>query len=113
MDCLFCKIARGEIPVEKLYEDDKIVAFKDINPCAPVHVIIIPINHITSAMELDDENIKIVGHIFKIIKKLAMDFHISESGFRVVNNCGEDGGQSVKHLHFHLIGGRSLNWPPG
>ena len=113
MDCLFCKIAKGLIPVEKLYEDNEIVAFKDINPSAPVHIIIIPIKHITSAMDLGSEDFTTVGHIFQAIKKLAVDFGVSESGFRVINNCGEDGGQSVNHLHFHLIGGRSMGWPPG
>jgi histidine triad (HIT) family protein len=113
MDCLFCKIAKGLIPVEKLYEDDKIVAFRDINPAAPVHILIIPIKHIAGAMDLGNEEVDILGPIFTTIKKLAVDFGISESGFRVVNNCGEDGGQTVKHLHFHLLGGRSMEWPPG
>lgn len=113
MDCLFCKIANGEIPVKKIYEDDKMLAFEDINPVAPVHVLIIPKSHITSAMEIDDDNSEVVGHIFRVAKKLAIQFGISEGGFRIVNNCGEDGGQSVKHLHFHLIGGRTMNWPPG
>lgn len=113
MDCLFCKIAKGEIPVDKVYEDDYAVAFKDISPVAPVHILVIPKEHIISIMELDNRNSDTLKHIFTIIKKLAVDFNISEDGFRVVTNCGEDGGQSIKHLHFHIIGGRKLEWPPG
>lgn len=113
MDCLFCKIASAEIPVEKIYEDDLVIAFNDINPEAPVHVLIIPKKHTTSIMELTNEDFNTIGHIFKVIQELALKLNISEAGFRVITNCGEDGGQSVGHLHFHLIGGRSMNWPPG
>ncbi|MBE6062773.1 MAG: histidine triad nucleotide-binding protein [Clostridium butyricum] len=112
-ECIFCKIIKGEIPSNKIYEDDKVYAFKDINPEAPVHFLVIPKEHIESANALNENNIEIVSHIFKVINKLAIEQNISQTGYRVVNNCGEDGGQTVKHLHFHVLGGRSLQWPPG
>ncbi len=113
MDCLFCKIAAGEIPSDKVYEDEFVYAFNDISPAAPCHVLIIPKEHIASANDITDENAGVISEIFKIAKKIAIEKGIAEKGYRIVNNCGEDGGQSVKHLHFHLIGGRSLAWPPG
>ncbi len=113
MDCLFCKIIKGEIPSAKVYEDDKVYAFRDIEPQAPVHILIIPKAHIASANELTEENASIVGHIFAVAAKIAKEEGIDEGGYRIVNNCGEDGGQTVKHLHFHMLGGRSLAWPPG
>ena len=112
-DCLFCKIAKGEIPSKKVYEDDKVYAFYDINPEAPTHFLVIPKEHIESANDLNDNNIDIVSHIFKVINKLVLEFKIADTGYRIVNNCGENGGQSVKHLHFHVLGGRCLQWPPG
>ena len=112
-DCIFCKIASGEIPTDYIYEDDKVVAFKDINPAAPVHILIIPREHIASALELNDSNADIVAHAFKVAGKLARDMGFAENGFRVVNNCGKDGGQTVGHLHFHVLAGRNLGWPPG
>ena len=113
MDCLFCKIVAGDIPSAKVYEDDKVYAFRDIEPQAPVHILIIPKEHIASANELTEENVSIVGHIFAVAAKIAKEEGIAEGGYRIVNNCGEDGGQTVKHLHFHMLGGRSLAWPPG
>ena len=113
VDCIFCKIINGEIPSKKIYEDDKVYAFYDITPEAPVHFLVIPKEHIESANDLNDNNIDIVSHIFKVINKLVVELNISANGYRVVNNCGEDGGQSVKHIHFHVLGGRSLQWPPG
>ncbi len=112
-DCLFCKIIAGEIPSAKVYEDDMVYAFRDISPEAPVHVLIVPKVHITSANDLNDENAAVVGHIFAVAAKIAKAEGIADSGYRIVNNCGEDGGQTVKHLHFHMLGGRSLSWPPG
>lgn len=112
-DCIFCKIIKGEIPNTKIYEDDKIISFKDIEPAAPVHVLIIPKKHIESLNEVDDEAAEIIAHIFKTVPKLVRELGISEDGYRIVSNCGKDGGQSVEHVHFHLLGGRSLNWPPG
>lgn len=113
MDCLFCKIIAGDIPSAKVYEDDKVYAFRDIEPQAPTHILIIPKEHIASANELTEENASIVGHIFAVAAKIAKEEGIAEGGYRIVNNCGEDGGQTVKHLHFHMLGGRSLAWPPG
>ena len=108
MDCLFCKIISGEIQSKKLYEDAKVLAFEDLNPIAPVHILIIPKKHISSADELNDQNSEIVGYIFQIASKLAKSLNLN--GFRLINNCGADGGQSVQHLHFHLLGGKKLNW---
>ena len=113
MDCLFCKIINGDIPSAKVYEDDKVYAFRDIEPQAPVHILIIPKEHIASANELTEENASIVGHIFAVAAKIAKEEGIADGGYRIVNNCGQDGGQTVGHLHFHMLGGRSLQWPPG
>lgn len=112
-DCLFCKIIAGEIPSGKVYEDEYVYAFNDISPEAPVHVLIVPKAHIASCNEITEENAEIISKIFLAAKKIAEEKSIAEGGYRVVNNCGDDGGQTVKHLHFHLLGGRSLNWPPG
>ena len=106
-DCIFCKIIKGEIPSNKVYEDDEILAFKDINPMAPVHILVIPKKHIESANEITEEDEKVIGKIFTVIKKLAKDNNL-DNGYRIVNNCGEDGGQAVKHLHFHVMGGTKL-----
>lgn len=111
-DCLFCKIINKEIKSEILYEDEEFIAFPDINPAAPVHILIIPKKHIDSADDIDEENSYLIGKIFTIASRLAKENGL-EKGYRVVNNCKEDGGQSVKHIHFHLLGGRSMLWPPG
>ncbi len=111
MDCVFCKIVNGEIPANKLYEDDKCVAFYDLAPQAPVHFLVIPKEHIESANVLTEENAKVIGHIFCVIANIAKKLNL-ENGYRIVNNCGEDGGQTVKHLHFHILGGKALSWPP-
>ena len=113
MDCLFCKIIAGDIPSTKVYEDEKILAFRDIDPQAPEHVIIIPKIHIASANDINDENVDAVAHIWKKIPEIAKSLGIDEKGYRVVNNCGADGGQTVGHLHFHLMGGRAMTWPAG
>lgn len=112
-DCIFCKIVNDEIPSKKVYEDEKVLAFYDISPEAPVHVVVIPKEHIDSVNALNEKNLEIVSHIFKVINKIVIELGISETGYRIVNNCGEDGGQTVNHMHFHLLGGRSLKWPPG
>lgn len=112
MDCIFCKIAAGEIPSKKAYEDDQILAFYDLDPQAPTHILLIPKQHIGSAMEITVENSGVIAHIYEVAAKLAKE-HGLEKGFRIVNNCGEDGGQTVHHIHFHLLGGRSMQWPPG
>ncbi len=113
MDCIFCKIAAGEIPSTKVYEDEQVLAFRDIEPQAPVHIIIIPKQHIKSANDLTAENSKVIAHIFEIIPQIAKNENIAESGYRIVNNCGVDGGQTVEHIHFHLTGGRQFGWPAG
>lgn len=109
MDCIFCKIAAGEIPSTKVYEDDKVLAFRDINPLAPVHILVIPKNHIESAAEITADNSAVVAHIFEVIANIAKEQGIDKDGFRVVSNCGENGCQSVKHLHFHILGGKKLD----
>ncbi len=106
-DCTFCKIIKGEIPSNKVYEDDEILAFKDINPLAPVHILVIPKKHISSTDDLEENDEKLVGKIFTVLKNLAKENGL-KNGYRIVNNCGKDGGQEVKHLHFHLLGGRKL-----
>lgn len=112
MDCLFCKIAAGEIPSTKVYEDDTVLAFNDINPEAPVHILLIPKEHICCAAEITAENSAVVAHIFEVAAKIAHDMGFAD-GFRIVNNCGDSAGQTVKHLHFHLMAGREFDWPAG
>ncbi|AJA48376.1 HIT family protein [Clostridium pasteurianum DSM 525 = ATCC 6013] len=112
-DCIFCKILKGEIPCDKVYEDDRVLSFKDINPEAPVHVLIIPKKHISSINELKEDDEKLIGYIYTVAGKIAKQLGISEKGYRIVSNCGEDGGQTVGHIHFHFLAGRKLNWPPG
>ena len=107
-DCLFCKIAAGEIPAAKVYEDDEVLAFKDIAPKAPVHVLIIPKKHLTSLAEAADADAALLGHIQVLASRLAQELGVAESGFRVVSNSGPDSGQEVAHLHYHLLGGERL-----
>ena len=113
MDCLFCKIIAGEVPSTKVYEDEYVYAFLDISPQAPEHVVIVPKEHIASANEINAENSALLAKIFEAVPKVAKERGIAEDGYRVVNNCGVMGGQTVGHLHFHLLGGRNLGWPPG
>ncbi|MDD5886981.1 MAG: histidine triad nucleotide-binding protein [Oscillospiraceae bacterium] len=112
MDCLFCKIVAGEVPSNKVYEDDLCYAFRDINPQAPTHILVVPKEHIASVDDIDETNSSVVAHIFEVIAKLAREEGL-DKGYRVVSNIGEQGQQSVKHLHFHIIGGRDMTWPPG
>ena len=107
MDCIFCKIVNGDIPSNKVYEDDTVLAFHDIAPQMPVHVIVIPKIHIASAAEVNEDNSAVIGHIFEVIPKIAKDLGL-DNGFRIINNCGKDGGQTVGHIHFHILGGRTL-----
>ena len=107
-NCIFCKIIKGEIPSHKVYEDEEILAFNDINPAAPIHVLVIPKKHITSLAEMKDGDEKIVGKIYKIINVFAEQLGVKEKGYRVIVNCGKDGGQEVGHLHFHLLAGTQL-----
>ena len=109
-DCIFCKIANGEIPTNLVYEDELVAAFNDLNPIAPVHILIVPKAHIASALELDETNSGVVAHIFEVAGKIARDQGFADKGFRRVNNCGKDGGQTVLHLHFHLLAGKELDW---
>ncbi len=110
-DCIFCKIAAGEIPSTKVYEDETVLGFRDLDPQAPTHVLLIPKAHIASAMEINESNSAVVGHIFEVAAKVAAQEGL-DNGFRIVNNCGRDGMQSVQHLHFHLLGGKQMGWPP-
>ena len=110
-DCLFCKIAAGEIPSNKVYEDDTVYAFYDIDPQAPTHFLVIPKTHIQSVSEINGENSSVVAHIFEVIAKLAKEQGMES--YRVVSNIGEQAGQSVHHLHFHVLSGRDMTWPPG
>lgn len=112
-DCLFCGIVEGKIKSEVVYRDDRVLAFKDITPRAPVHLLIIPHKHIARVSDLETEDSAVVGAIFSAAAKLAREHGIAESGYRVVVNCGADAGQSVFHLHYHLLGGRPMGWPPG
>jgi len=112
-DCLFCGVIEGKVKGDIVYQDDAVVAFKDIGPKAPVHLLIVPRKHIASVSSLESADGPLVGAIFIAAAKLAKDFAIAESGYRVVVNNGTDAGQSVFHLHFHLLGGRPMRWPPG
>ena len=107
-DCIFCKIINGEIPSKKVYEDDEIYAFEDINPAAPIHILVIPKKHITSLAYLEKEDEAIVGKIYGVINKIADEKGFKEKGYRVIVNCGENGGQEVMHLHFHLLAGQKF-----
>ena len=112
-DCLFCKIANHELSSDIVFEDEKFVAFKDINPQAPVHILIIPKKHISTINDLKEENAGLIGEMVLIAKKLAKQNNISENGYRLIFNCNRDGGQMVYHIHLHLLGGRAMGWPPG
>ncbi len=113
MDCIFCKIANKEIPSTIVYEDEDVIAFNDLNPEAPVHILVIPKKHIESLSAASAEDGQLLGKIMLTIAKIAAEQGIAETGYRVVNNCGEQGGQTVMHLHFHLMGGREMLWPAG
>ncbi|TEB07223.1 HIT-like protein [Pelotomaculum schinkii] len=112
-DCLFCKIIKKEIPAEIAYEDEQVLVFKDINPMAPVHLIIIPKKHIPALADMDEKDTFLMGQIQLTAARLAVKMGLAEEGFRLVNNCGRDAQQTVMHIHYHLLAGRPLNWPPG
>lgn len=112
MDCVFCKIISGDIPSSKVYEDEWVVAFKDLEPQAPVHVLIVPKEHIASAAEITAENSFLIAKVFEAAAKIAKEMDLKD-GFRIVNNCGEKAGQSVMHIHFHMMAGREFTWPAG
>ncbi|MBF0515655.1 MAG: histidine triad nucleotide-binding protein [Nitrospirae bacterium] len=113
MDCIFCKIANGEIPVRFVYEDDLVVAFDDANPQAPVHCLVIPKKHIPTSLDLDAADNALIGHMFQTANKIARERNVADRGFRMVMNCNREAGQSVFHIHLHVLGGRLLEWPPG
>jgi histidine triad (HIT) family protein len=113
MDCLFCKIAKGEIPAKIIYQDDQVVAFDDINPQAPHHKVIIPRKHIATLNDMQSDDCELIGQMAMAATKIAKDLGLAENGYRVVMNCNAAGGQTVFHIHLHLLGGRSMTWPPG
>jgi len=113
LDCLFCRLIKGKVESKTVYEDDEIFAFEDINPQAPVHILIIPKKHISGLTQLTEEDKELVGKIHLVAKKIAEERSLSQRGFRIVINSGSDAGEMVRHLHFHLLGGRKLGWPPG
>lgn len=112
-DCIFCRIQRGEIPAQLLHQDERLVAFRDIAPQAPTHVLVIPREHIPTLNDLDPRHAALVGEMHLLAAELARSEGIAEQGYRVLFNCGRDGGQAVYHIHLHLLGGRRLDWPPG
>jgi histidine triad (HIT) family protein len=113
MDCIFCKIARGEITSKIVYQDENLVAFRDISPQAPTHILIIPVRHFTTIKELSPQDRELVGDMVLLANKLAAAEDLAEDGYRLVLNCGHHGGQTAYHIHLHLLGGRQMHWPPG
>lgn len=112
-NCLFCKIDKGEIPSTKVYDGDGIFAIEDLNPQAPVHLLIMPKKHLSSIMDIENEDHELMGSLISVANQMAKEKQIDQSGYRLVVNCGEGAGQSVFHIHFHLLGGRPMRWPPG
>jgi len=112
-DCLFCQISDGKIPAKIIYQDEKAIAFNDINPQAPTHVLIVPREHIATINDLQKNHHELIGHLFQIAKNIAAEKGMSEDGYRVVMNCNKHGGQAVYHIHLHLLGERQMAWPPG
>lgn len=112
-NCIFCKIVAGTIPSDKVYEDEQVLVFRDIDPKAPVHVLVVPKLHIPGVNEVTADNSAVIAHAYEVIAQIVSELGVDESGYRVVVNSGADGQQSVPHLHFHVLGGRQLAWPPG
>ncbi len=112
-DCIFCKLATKEIPTRAVYEDEAIFAFHDVNPQAPVHILVIPKKHYTNILDVTESDTELLGRMIQTATRIAADQGFAQNGFRVVLNCNRDGGQSVDHLHFHLLAGRRMTWPPG
>lgn len=112
-DCLFCKIVAGEIPADKVYEDDQVLAFRDIQPQAPVHIVLIPKRHIATLNDLTPADAGLIGQLYLAARQVALDLGVAESGYRTLINCNRDGGQYVMHVHMHLMAGREMGWPPG
>lgn len=113
MNCIFCKIVKKEIPSKILYEDDLVIAFEDIAPQAPIHILVIPKKHYSTVLDINENDKELIGHIFMVIKKITEQKGVDEKGFRVVMNCNSQGGQTVFHVHFHILAGRQMHWPPG
>ena len=113
MDCLFCKIIDKEIPSNIVYEDEHVLAFEDLNPQAPVHMLVIPKKHISASLDIQEEDNELIGRMFQAANTIAKEKGIAERGFRTVMNCNSDAGQTVFHIHLHLLGGRAMHWPPG
>ena len=112
-DCIFCKIAAGDIPADKVYEDETVVAFRDLNPQAPTHILVVPRRHIATLNDLSADDESLVGHMVAVAGETAAQEGFAETGYRTVMNCNEAGGQTVFHIHLHLLGGRAMHWPPG
>ncbi len=113
MDCLFCKIVRGDIPVKKVYEDDRVLAFEDLNPQAPVHILVIPKKHISTSLDVTAQDNETIGLMLQAANLIAREKGVAEKGFRLVINCNSDAGQTVFHIHLHMLAGRKMQWPPG
>ncbi|MEW6067873.1 MAG: histidine triad nucleotide-binding protein [Nitrospirota bacterium] len=113
MGCIFCNIVEKKIPAKIVYEDELVLAFEDINPKAPVHVLVIPKKHIATSLDIKEEDNYLIGHLFHVANSVAKDKRIADRGFRLVVNCNEEAGQTVFHLHLHLLGARIMHWPPG
>ena len=112
-ECLFCRIAAGEIPAKIVFDDENVVAFEDINPQAPIHIVIIPRKHIPTVLDLTDEDQELVGHLHMVANQIAAEKSLADDGFRLVTNCKKSAGQEVFHIHMHMLGGREFSWPPG
>ena len=112
-NCLFCRIIGGEIPAGKVYEDDKLIVIEDISPVAPVHLLVIPRRHIVNSLDMQQDDCTLIGHVFQVAAAIARERGFADDGFRIVNNNNAGSGQSVFHIHFHLLAGREFNWPPG
>ena len=113
MECIFCRIVSGEVPAKKVYEDDDVMAFEDIRPQAPVHILVIPKRHIATVNDLTESDVQLVGKLVLVAKRIASERGVAERGYRLVLNCNRDSGQEVFHIHLHLLGGRKFAWPPG
>ena len=113
MNCLFCKIIQNKIPSKRVYEDESILAFEDVSPQAPLHILIIPKKHIPTSLDIEEKDHELIGRMFQVANKIAIDRGVAERGFRIVMNCNSEAGQTVFHIHLHLLAGRAMNWPPG